>query len=318
VRPEPDFAFSLEDFTMIAFVMSGGGNRGALQAGALLELLEANIQPAMLVGTSAGSLNAAFLATNPTLQGARDLADMWINARRDDFFPGGWLTMMGRLAQGQSLCPSDPLRRMAETRLPAGKRRFGDLQGVKLYITSASLNTGRLYLWGDKPEASIIDAVIASTAHPLAFPPLRHEGSELVDGGVVANVPVGVALDKGATEIYVLNVGYSGKLAPDPDNVLETLNRSISIMMYQPFVMDLRFATRQPGIQVHHISMTAFQGSKMWDVEHAAEMVEIGRRAARDYLVDPTGAGGISFEVPEVDEEPPAGAEPYVPPWLRQ
>ena len=51
---------------MIAFVLSGGGNRGALEAGALLALFERGIQPDILVGTSAGAMNAAFIAINPT------------------------------------------------------------------------------------------------------------------------------------------------------------------------------------------------------------------------------------------------------------
>jgi len=305
---------------MIAFVMSGGGNRGALEAGALQELFEAGIQPDILVGTSAGSLNAAYLATNPGLQGARNLADLWTHAQKDDLFPGGWFSMIGRLASGNSLFPSDSLRQFIESHIPPGKRRFGDLENIKLYITAANLNTGRLYLFGDQPDASIIDAAIASAAHPLAFPPAEYQDWQLVDGGVVANVPVGVALDKGATEIYILNVGYSGQLVADQDNVLEVVNRSISLMMYQQLLLDLRYASEQPGITLHHIAMNQFQGSMMWDMNHSAEMVEAGRRAAHDYLNNPTGLGGISYAVPGMAKEeppPPTGAEPYVPPWLR-
>lgn len=304
---------------MIAFVMSGGGNRGALEAGAILELFEGGIQPDILVGTSAGALNAAFLATNPTLEGARKLADVWTNAQKDDLFPGSWFSMIGRLAHGHSLFPSDPVRQFAEKLIPPDKRTFGDLEGVKLYITAANLNTGRLYLFGDDPDASIIDAAIASAAHPLAFPPAKYQDWQLVDGGVVANVPVGVAVDKGATEIYILNVGYAGQLVEERDNVLEILNRSIGLMMYQPFLLDLKYATEKPGITLHHVSMTQFQGSQMWDLENGAEMVEAGRRAMRGYLDDPTGLGGLSFAVPAPGEEPPppAGAEPYTPPWLR-
>ncbi|MDQ7028746.1 MAG: patatin-like phospholipase family protein [Ardenticatenia bacterium] len=54
---------------MLAFVLSGGGNRGALQVGALQVLLEAGIQPDVLVGTSVGAVNALFLACDPTPQG---------------------------------------------------------------------------------------------------------------------------------------------------------------------------------------------------------------------------------------------------------
>lgn len=303
---------------MLAFVMSGGGNRGALEAGALLELMEAGIRPDLLVGTSAGALNAAFLAADPTPGGARRLADIWMHAKKDDFFPGGWFSMVGRFAQGHSLFPNDNLRRFAERNIPAATRHFRDLKGVKLYTTAADLNTGRLYVWGDQPDASILDAAIASAAHPLAFPFVKYQEHQLVDGGVVANVPVGLAIDKGATEIYILNVGYAGKLIPDQDHILEVLNRCLGLMMYQPFLLDLKYASRRGDLKLHHISMLDFQGTQMWDLEHGAEMVEAGRRAARAYLDNPTGLGGIEFAPPDLSDEPaPAGASVYVPRWLR-
>lgn len=54
---------------MIAFVLSGGGSRGALQVGALQVLLEAGVRPDLLVGASAGVVNAAYLAADPTPAG---------------------------------------------------------------------------------------------------------------------------------------------------------------------------------------------------------------------------------------------------------
>jgi NTE family protein len=52
---------------MIAFVLSGGGNLGPLQVGALEVLIRAGINPDMLVGTSAGAANAGHLSTQPGL-----------------------------------------------------------------------------------------------------------------------------------------------------------------------------------------------------------------------------------------------------------
>lgn len=52
---------------MLAFVLSGGANRGPLEVGALQVLLERGIVPDMLVGTSAGAINAALLAIDPVL-----------------------------------------------------------------------------------------------------------------------------------------------------------------------------------------------------------------------------------------------------------
>jgi NTE family protein len=304
---------------MIAFVMSGGGCRAALEAGAQVALYEAGIRPDMVVGTSAGALNAAGLAVNPTLEGARWVASLWSNARKSDFFPGGRLHMLSRLVKGHSLFPSEPLRRFIEREALHDKRTFGDLEGIRLYITTANLNTGTLYLYGDQPGASILDAVMASSALPLAFAPVRRGDWQLVDGAIVANVPIGVAVDKGATEIYILNVGYGGQLVADRSNVLQVLNRAIQIMMYQHFVLDLKYACEQASVTLHHINMTQFQDAGLWDVDLCGEMVKAGQQAAQDYLQNPTGLGDLALTAPgpQVKETPaPPGAEVYTPAWM--
>lgn len=300
---------------MIAFVMSGGANRGALEAGALLALFEAGIKPDILVGTSAGSINASYIATNPTIEGARQLVEMWKQARREDFFPGRWYNMVWRLVRGRSLFSSDPFRDSIERRLPINKRRFGDLQGVKLYITAANLTTGTLYLYGEDPDASIVDAVMASTAHPLAYPPVRFGNYQLVDGGVIANVPTGIAVDKGATEIYILNVGYGGEVVSNRGSVFGVLGQSISMMMYQHFVMDLKYILENTDATLHHIMLSGFKDSAMWDFAHAAEMATAGHTAAQEYLKSPLGLASLPMASlgESQNDAAPEGARVYVP-----
>ena len=68
----------------VAFALSGGGNLGPMQAGAVVALLEAGITPDLLVGTSVGALNAAFLSSRPGLSGAQSLVDAWATLRRQE------------------------------------------------------------------------------------------------------------------------------------------------------------------------------------------------------------------------------------------
>ena len=86
---------------MIAFVLSGGGNRGALQGGALKALLERGIFPDLIVATSVGALNGVTLAADPTVAGVRRLAASWPLIRRADIFPGNALTVSWRLLSGR-------------------------------------------------------------------------------------------------------------------------------------------------------------------------------------------------------------------------
>src|SRR5262249_59152244 len=86
---------------MIAFVLSGGGNRCALRGGALKAVLERGIYPDLIVATSVGALNGVMLAADPTVAGARRLAESWPNIRRDDIFPGNPLTVTWRILRGR-------------------------------------------------------------------------------------------------------------------------------------------------------------------------------------------------------------------------
>ena len=80
-----------------AFVLSGGGNLGAAQAGALSALAEAGIRPDVIVGTSVGAVNGAWIAGAADMGG---LLDVWRTLRRGQLFPaepvGGLLGFAGR------------------------------------------------------------------------------------------------------------------------------------------------------------------------------------------------------------------------------
>ncbi|MFQ6058913.1 MAG: patatin-like phospholipase family protein [Anaerolineae bacterium] len=168
---------------MRAFVLSGGGNRGALQVGALQVLLENGIRPEMLVGASAGAINAAFLAADPTPSGAHKLGEMWQQVTKEDVYPGGPLRVTWHLlTRRDSLYPSENFRAFLEANAPSGVHFFRQL-AVHLYIVATDLATGRLYLFGEDPEESLLEAIMASIAIPPLFPPWPHRGRLLVDGG---------------------------------------------------------------------------------------------------------------------------------------
>ncbi len=298
---------------MIAFVLSGGGSRGALEVGALLALFERGIRPQILVGSSAGAMNAAFIATDPTLEGAQRLAALWRSIKQRDIFPGNplslSLTAACRFICGyDGLFPNDRLRRFVERHLPEGVRHFSDITKVRLYLTAADLNWGILYLWGEKPEGEIVEAVMASAAHPAYFPPLLLAGHQLVDGAVVANVPVSIAAAKGAAEVYAINVGYAGQEMPHSRGVFNIVNRAISTMMYQQLLDDLMECTGK--VILHHVVFEAFAGLPVWDLSKSGEMIEEGRRVMREYLEKPAWER-VTVPMPPGREgapEPPPGA----------
>ena len=71
----------------VAFVLQGGGSLAAGQVGMLRALFEAGIRPDLVIGSSAGALNAVAFAQNPTTAGLDELQDLWSRLRRSDIFP---------------------------------------------------------------------------------------------------------------------------------------------------------------------------------------------------------------------------------------
>lgn len=272
----------------VAIVLSGGGNRGALQVGALKAFFEFDIRPDILVGTSAGAMNAAFMATNPSPAGVDRLADLWKHAGSADLFPGNLFTQAFRFLLGKdSLYPSDNLRRFVEDNVPPEFECFGDVTDVKLLITAGDITTGTLFLFGEDPNAPLVDAVMASAALPGVYPPVRMDGASLVDGATVSNVPVTIAADAGARTIYAISLGYDGTLRMPARGALGVALQSVDILMFQLLVRDLQDVDADPNAALHLIQMDDFQGLPVDDFTHIDEMIRTGYEVTRAYLENP-------------------------------
>lgn len=305
---------------MIAFVLSGGGSRGALEVGALRALFEAGIRPEMLVGSSVGALNATGIAAEPTLAGVKRLEQAWLLAHSSDIFPGNWITEGWRFVTRQdSLYPSDGLRKFAAESLAPGVTTYGDIRRVKLYVTAANLNTASLYVYGDDPSAKLVDAAVTSAALPPVFPPVRYNGYQYVDGGAVANVPITVAIDRGATEIYALNLGYTDAPEPDVRSVVSVVLQTISVLLYQQLLDDLQDAALRPDIKLHQIILEPPHRVSLTDLSQSAALIAEGYRVTKDYLgrLSAGKVAPISIEdlLPQ-PAPPPPGAQLFS--WRRR
>src|SRR4030042_992753 len=218
----------------IAFVLSGGGNRGALEVGVVRCLLEHKIRPRILVGTSVGAINAAAMAMNPTLEGVRWLEERWRRVNRKAVLPDSYLSMVRRLVSGESgLYANKTLKAYLESQLPEGIRRFSDVKNAELYITAAVLHSAELHIFGIDRSDSIIDAIMASTAFPLLLPPWEYRGREFVDGAGVSALPIRVAVEMKASEVYAIDVGKHQNLRRKQRGVLRVIRQLLSATAYQ-------------------------------------------------------------------------------------
>jgi NTE family protein len=266
-------------------VLSGGANRGALEVGVLLALIEHDIRPQILVGTSIGAINAAILAMNPTLEGARHLEEIWHEASEKVFVRRDYLSAVWRVVtRRSSLYDSNKLRELLKSFFPENASLFSDIKDAELYITAVDLNSGELRVFGADRSQSILDAVMASAALPILFSPWQYEGRQYVDGGVVSDLPMRVAVDAGATELYAINIGPLQFGRRTPKGILRVVGQTLDAVVSHQLVNEYSWSAKLPKEAIHHIYLEAFENVRLWDFRHTAEMIAKGREIGLEYL----------------------------------
>jgi NTE family protein len=182
-----------------AFVLSGGGNLGALQVGMMYALVEKGLRPGLIVGTSVGAINGAFFASRPDLPGIAEIARLWSSLRRKDVLGVGLGTLVGGFrGRPRHLFDSSSIRRILESFLTFS--RLEDAP-IPLTVVATALGTGEAVVLNSGDATT---ALLASSAVPRLLPPVEIGGRLLVDGAAAADVPLQQAVALGAREIYVL------------------------------------------------------------------------------------------------------------------
>jgi NTE family protein len=275
---------------MRAFVLSGGGNRGAFQVGALRALLECDVYPDMLVGCSAGALNAAFLAREVSLEQVEKMAETWRNIRKDDIYPGGHLSILWRLICGEdSLFDNCNFYEFLQRNGSMPGQTFGDLsKEVPAYITATHLDSERLHVFGDDPSDSVLDALMASTALPPMHPPWIINDECYIDGGTVTPLPLRVAIERGATEIFALHIWEEPKpMGTLRKGVATMIDRSISAMLRFQAQHDLMLIERvNKHVKVHEIRLHATDLPGLNDFSQSDRLYTVGHELTMTYLTE--------------------------------
>lgn len=259
------------------FVLGGGGNLGAIQVGMLQAVLERGIVPDAVVGCSVGAINAAAVAADPTVDGARRMAEVWSSLNDDAICPAGRLSSIRLLAnRTRSLQPNDGLRRLLETWLPY--RTFEEAE-LSLHVVAASLDTGRARWFS---SGSVIEPILASAALPGVFPPVPIDGELLIDGAVVDNVPVSRAVELGAERIVVLHVGNFERKRPAPKRPIDVLVQSFSIARNHRFLREM--ATPPEGVELIVVPSIDPGALRYDDFRHSPRLIAGGYAAAAAHL----------------------------------
>lgn len=198
----------------------GGGARGAAHIGVLMEMAHIGLPPPDLItGTSIGGLVGGLLAAGRT------------NEEMVAFFQQLSLTRLyGRPGGLPALSSHRKLETLLEQTI--GRPTFAQLAIPLALVTVDLARRQEIVL----DEGDVVSAILATTAFPVVLPPVKRNGLDLIDGGVLNNVPFDVARARGATHVVAIELGNA---APYGSDVAYPAGRSLTARA-------LALAQRQP------------------------------------------------------------------------
>jgi NTE family protein len=260
-----------------AFVLSGGGSLGSIQVGMLLALAEAEITPDIIVGTSVGAMNGGWVASRPDAAGIGALADLWRSLTRSQVFPTSLTAgLLGFLGQRRNLVPGTGVRRLLKHHL--GFQRLEDAP-IPLHVVATDVLSGQDVLLS---TGDAVDAIAASAAIPAVLPPVRINGRDLMDGGVVNNTPLSHAIALGATTVWVLPTGYSCAMHASPRGALAMVVHAFTLAIGQRLALDV--ARFEGTVDLRVIPPLCPVRVSPVDFSQSASLIERSRDSTRHWL----------------------------------
>lgn len=229
----------------IAFVLSGGASLGSIQVGMLKSLEAAGIVPDLIVGTSVGAVNGGWIAGDYSADSIDGLARLWRSMSRQMVFPTNPATGISAiLGRSDHLVSPRRLRRMIGAHL-----KFTDLESAAtpFHTVCSDVLTGRSVRLSTGPA---VDAIAASAAIPGIFPPVAVDGTLLIDGGAVQNLPVRAAVELGADQVWVLPTGASCPLTRPPESALEMMLRGLQLALNAQMAAEIASCQAEADIRL--------------------------------------------------------------------
>ncbi|GAA4488178.1 patatin-like phospholipase family protein [Rhodococcus olei] len=261
-----------------AFVLSGGASLGAVQVGMLGAIAERGIAPDLLVGTSAGALNAGYLAGHGAQPDAiAGLGALWRSLRTWQLFrPDPRRAVNTLLGRGTAVFGAQGLHELLDRHLTFS--RLEDA-GIALQVIATDLLTGEEVALDSGPAAA---AILASSAIPGMLPPVTCGERTLVDGGLADNAAISRAVQAGAGTIYVLPCGYPCALTSPPRSALGTLTQAMALLVHQRLLHDITLYASEADLIV--LPPPCPLSVNPMDFGHADELIRRAHTEAAKFL----------------------------------
>jgi NTE family protein len=261
----------------VAWVLSGGGNHGAVQVGMLRALVERDLKPDLVLGASIGAVNGAAFAQDPTISGVARLEELWRGLDRADVLPSGWFPNALSLARrGEAIHSNDRLRGIV-----AGMLRVDTFEELAvpfqcvatdvLAVREVWFSTGR-----------VLEPILASCALPGILPAVEIDAVRYLDGAILNDIPISRAVELGATTIYVLHCGTVDRPRPDPRRPIDVAVQAYWAARHHRFKRDLE--ALPPNVEAIVLPTGTTQSLRYNDFTHSAELMLAAHGAAQRFL----------------------------------
>jgi len=243
-----------------ALILTGGGAKGAYEAGAVAALAEAGLPIRLVAGSSAGALSAAMIVAGR----ADRLEATWRSLTREriysvrapTFFAGllpGWLTLRA-LSNASSLLDPGPLRELIATSVELERIRRSPIQ---LVVTTTDLVRREPRVFDN--QTVTVDALVAAAAVPGLFPAVEIDGTLLVDGGLTGRAPVLEALEAAPVGRALVLLSYAPEEheAP-PTTIRRAMEEAFETAMLHQIRRDIELARlRHPATEFQLLTPSA-------------------------------------------------------------
>jgi NTE family protein len=268
----------------VAFVFQGGGSLAAPQVGMLRALTEVGLRPDLVIGSSAGALNAVAFASDPSPGGLDKIEAVWRSLRRRHVAPLSARTLLAAVAgRTDGLVSSSALRSLLASAAVA--RTLGDTV-IPAHVVVTELASGAPVVLS---EGETVPALLASCAFPGLYPPVAMGERLLVDGGVSADLPVLQAEALGARVTYVLPAAACGVGPPLPRGPLPLAFRALAQVLDSVARGDVA-AARGP---VHVLPAPGTAAASPVDFRDTSRLIDEGYRLAVGWLESDLMRAGV-------------------------
>jgi NTE family protein len=275
----------------VMVVLGGGGVKGMAHAGAWRAIEESGVEVSGVVGTSIGALVGACVAGG---QGWRELTARALALTKPDIvLLNRWTLLLNGIRQ-PSVFRGDTLRTYIESVLPV--REFGELR-LPLSVNAVDLQSGA-QTWfgaGGRMDVALADAVYASCALPVFYPPAQIGDRYYVDGGAADALPVAWAAERGAELIVAIDVGSGSEL-----DAAQTVEKGLVAIQHRVFSM-MSFARKRAQLDAWAGPPLLYVRPRLeeyatFDFESTEYFLEEGYRATRSALETLPGGAELREE----------------------